>query len=200
MIHGLVDNPLIFTVKDLERMLSVSRVHFIECSGNSGSEHAGRPQNTPELSHGLVSCSEWTGVRLSALLERVGVKPNASWVLAEGADACRLARSIPIEKALDDILVAYGQNGEALRSEQGYPLRLVVPGWEGNVNIKWLRRLQLIDQPAMTRDEASSYTDPLPDGKARRFTFVMEAKSVITGPAGGQRLEFPGFYEITGLA
>lgn len=200
LVHGLVDNPLIFTMKDLERMRSVSRVHFIECAGNSGSEHEGRPRNTPQLSHGLLSCSEWTGIPLSALLEQTGLKPSARWVLAEGADACRLARSLPIEKALDDIIVAYGQNGEALRPEQGYPLRLVVPGWEGNVNVKWLRSIQLINQPAMTRDEAASYTDLLPDGKARQFTFAMEAKSVITRPAGGQKLDGRGFYEITGLA
>jgi sulfane dehydrogenase subunit SoxC len=187
-------------MKDMERMSSVSRVHFIECAGNSSSEQAARPRGTPQLSHGLLSCSEWTGVRLSALLDRVGIKPSARWILAEGADACRHARSIPMEKALDDVIVAYGQNGEALRPEQGYPLRLLVPGWEGNVNVKWLRSLQVIDQPAMTRDEAATYTDPLPDGKARQFTFVMEAKSVITRPAGGQRLNGPGVYEITGLA
>jgi sulfane dehydrogenase subunit SoxC len=200
LVDGLVENPLIFTMKDLERMLSVSRIHFIECAGNSGSEHLGQPRDTPQRSHGLVSCAEWTGVPLSTLLEQVGVKPAGRWVLAEGADACRLARSIPIEKALDDIVVAYGQNGEALRPEQGYPLRLVVPGWEGNVNIKWLSRLEVIDQPAMTRDEAAYYTDPLPSGKARQFTFVMEAKSLITRPAGGQKLDEPGFYEIIGLA
>lgn len=128
------------------------------------------------------------------------MKTNATWLVAEGADASRLARSLPLSKALDDVLVAYGQNGEALRPEQGYPLRLVVPGWEGNINIKWLGRVELVDQPYMTRDEAASYTDFLPDGKARWFTFVMEAKSVITRPAGGQTLDGPGFYEITGLA
>jgi sulfane dehydrogenase subunit SoxC len=121
-------------------------------------------------------------------------------MLAEGADACRMARSIPIEKALDDVLVAYGQNGEAIRPEQGYPVRLVVPGWEGNINIKWLRRLHVSDQPFMTREESSSYTDLLPDGTARMFSFVMEAKSLITRPAGEQTLAGPGFYEITGLA
>ena len=200
LIHGLVDVPMIFTGQDLERMDSVSHIHFIECSGNSGSEHAGRPGATPQLSHGLLSCSEWTGVRLSTLLNQVGIKPSAGWLLAEGADACRHARSIPMDKALADVIVAYGQNGEALRPEQGYPLRLLVPGWEGNVNVKWLRSIQLINEPAMTKDEAATYTDPLPNGKARQFTFVMEAKSVITRPAGGQKLNVPGFYEITGLA
>jgi sulfane dehydrogenase subunit SoxC len=200
LIDGLVETPLIFSMKELQRMPSVSRIHFIECAGNSGSEQAGQPRDTPQKSHGLVSCAEWTGVPLSFLLNKVGIKPQAKWLYAEGADACRLARSIPLEKALDDIIVAYGQNGEALRPEQGYPLRLVVPGWEGNVNIKWLRRLQLIDRPAMTKDEAASYTDLLPDGKARQFTFVMEAKSVITRPAGGQRLDGPGVYEVNGFA
>jgi sulfane dehydrogenase subunit SoxC len=200
LIDGLVETPLIFSMKDLERMPSVSRVHFVECAGNSGSEHAGEPRDTPQKSHGLVSCAEWTGVPLSTLLNKVGVKPRAKWIYAEGADACRLARSIPLEKAMDDIIVAYGQNGEALRPEQGYPLRLVVPGWEGNINIKWLQRLALVDQPAMTKDEAASYTDLLPNGTARQFTFVMEAKSVITRPAGGQVLEGRGFYEISGLA
>jgi DMSO/TMAO reductase YedYZ molybdopterin-dependent catalytic subunit len=125
---------------------------------------------------------------------------RAKWILAEGADACKMQRSIPLEKAMDDIIVAYGQNGEALRPEQGYPLRLVIPGWEGNSNVKWLRRLKLVDQPYMTRDETSKYTDPMPDGTARQFTFVMEAKSVVTFPSGGQKLAGAGWYEITGLA
>jgi sulfane dehydrogenase subunit SoxC len=185
---------------EIRRMPSVSRAHFMECAGNSLEEHQGKPQETPQRSHGLASCTEWTGVRLSTLLDEVGVKPEARWILAEGVDAGRLARSLPIEKAMDDAIVSYGQNGEALRPEQGYPLRLVVPGWEGNVNIKWLHRLHILDQPAMTAHETGSYTDLLPSGKARQFTFVMEAKSVITRPAGGQRLNGRGFYEITGLA
>lgn len=200
LIDGLVDTPLLFSMKDLERMPSVSRVHFIECAGNSGSEQAGEPRDTPQKSHGLVSCAEWSGVPLSVLLNKVGLKPRAKWIYAEGADACRLARSIPLEKAMDDIIVAYGQNGEALRPEQGYPLRLVVPGWEGNINIKWLQRLALVDQPVMTKDEAATYTDLLPSGKARQFTFVMEAKSVITRPAGGQIIDGRGLYEVSGLA
>ncbi len=200
LLDGLVERPVLFSFKELLRLPSVTRVHFVECAGNSSSEHAGRPQETPQKSHGLVSCAEWTGVPLCALFDYAGVKPGAKWVYAEGADACRLARSLPIKKALDDVMVAYGQNGEALRPEQGYPVRLLVPGWEGNVSVKWLRRLLLTDGPVMARDEAASYTDLLPDGKARRFTFVMEAKSVITRPAGGQRLEGPGPYEITGLA
>jgi len=200
LIHGMVERPLIFTIDDLRRLPSVSRICFIECSGNSHFGWGVRDTRTVQESHGLVSCSEWTGVRLSLLLAEVGVRPGAKWILAEGADACKMQRSIPLEKAMDDILVAYGQNGEALRPEQGYPLRLVIPGFEGNTNVKWLRRLKVVDQPMMTRDETAKYTDPMPDGTARQFTFVMEAKSVVTFPSGGQKLAGPGFYEITGLA
>jgi sulfane dehydrogenase subunit SoxC len=185
---------------DLRRLPSTSRVHFLECARNSGGEQVGRPGATPQRSHGLLSCSEWTGVTLRILLQEAGIKPNATWIVAEGSDAIRLARSIPMEKALDDVLVAFGQNGEALRPEQGYPVRLIVPGWEGNVNIKWLGRIHVVDQPYMSAYETAGYTDLMPDGKARQFTFVMEAKSVITRPAGGQKLSSPGFYEITGLA
>jgi sulfane dehydrogenase subunit SoxC len=200
MIHGLVERPLIFTMEDLHRLPSVSRIHFLECAGNSGGEQVGRIGADPQRSHGLLSCSEWTGVPLRTLLKETGLQAKATWIVAEGADAGRLARSIPLAKALDDVLVAYGQNGEALRPEQGYPLRLVVPGWEGNVNIKWLGRIHVVDQPYMTPYETAAYTDLMPDGKARQFTFVMEAKSVITRPAGGQELPGPGFYEVTGLA
>ncbi len=184
----------------LRRLPAVSRIHFIECGGNAGREHRGQPGATAQQSHGLVSCSEWTGVRLRTLLREVGLSSSARWVLAEGADAGRHARSIPIQKAIDDVLVAYGQNGEALRPEQGYPLRLLVPGWEGNVSVKWLRRLHVLDQPMMSRDEAASYTDLLPDGKARQFSFEMESNSVITSPSGGQHLSGVGAYEISGLA
>ncbi len=201
LVHGLIEKPLVFTMDDLRRFSSVSRIHFIECAGNSGAEQAGNPQATPQLSAGLLSCTEWTGVPLSALLNAAVLKPEAKWIVAEGADACLMARSIPIEKALDDILVAYSQNGEALRPEQGYPVRLVVPGWEGNINVKWLHRIHVLDQPSMTRDETSHYTDLMPDGKAQIFTFPMEAKSIITRPAGGQKLSHgPGVYEVTGLA
>ncbi len=200
LIHGLVDRPLVFTMQDLLRFPAVSRFHFIECAGNSGEEQAGTPGADPQQSHGLVSGSQWTGVPLRLLLEQAGIRRGAEWVLAEGMDACRMARSIPLDKALDDVLVAYGQNGGALRPEQGYPLRLVVPGWEGNVNVKWLGRLHVREGPAMTREEAVVYTDLMPDGTARHFTFVMEAKSVITRPAGGQRLATRGWQQITGLA
>lgn len=200
LVHGLVEQPLFFSVDDLKRFPAVSRFHFIECAGNSGREHLGQPGETVQISHGLLSNSEWTGVPLRTLLNEVGVRAQARWIVAEGADAARLDRSIPLAKAIDDVLVAYAQNGEPLRPAQGYPLRLVVPGWEGNVNIKWLGRLELTDGPAMTRDEAAYYTDLLADGRARQFTFMMEAKSVITRPSGGQKLGAAGPYEIEGLA
>jgi sulfane dehydrogenase subunit SoxC len=137
---------------------------------------------------------------LNVLLGEAGVKSSARWIVAEGADASRHTRSIPIDKALDDVLVAYGQNGEAVRPEQGYPLRLVVPGWEGNVNVKWLSQIRVVDMPVMSRSETAKYVDLMPDGTSWQFSFVMEAKSVITRPAGGQSLPGPGAYEITGLA
>lgn len=200
LLHGLVERPLKFSMDELRRFPSVSRVHFIECAGNAGREHRGNPGPTVQLSHGLVSCSEWSGVLLGTLLREAGLKDSARWIVAEGADASRHSRSIPVSKALDDVIVAYGQNGEAVRPEQGYPLRLVVPGWEGNVSVKWLHRLHVTDQPAMSRDEAASYTDLRPDGRARQFSFEMETNSVITRPSGGQRLAGAGFYEISGLA
>jgi sulfane dehydrogenase subunit SoxC len=199
LIHGLVDRPTIFTLEELKRLPSESHIYFVECSGNSSTEWGTKPSPTVQLSHGLASCSEWTGVRLSLLLKELSVQKEAKWLLAEGADPCKMQRSLPIDKAFDDILVAWGQNGEALRPEQGYPLRLVVPGFEGNVNVKWLRRIEVTDQPTMTRDETSHYTDLMPDGTARQFTLMMEAKSVITHPSGGQKLQ-PGFCEISGLA
>jgi sulfane dehydrogenase subunit SoxC len=200
LLDGLVERPLVFTVKELRRFPSVSRIHFVECAGNSGREHEGRPGETVQKSHGLLSNTEWTGVLVKTLLNEAGLKPMARWIVAEGADASKLSRSLPLDKALDDVLVAYGQNGEALRPEQGYPLRLIVPGWEGNVNIKWVDRIMATEEPFMTRDEAASYTDLMPDGKARWFTFVMEAKSVITRPSGEQVLDGHGSYEIAGLA
>lgn len=200
LVHGLVDRPTVFTMKDLKRLPSVSVTRFVECSGNGGSEWKLPGAPSAMLSHGLSSCSVWTGVPLRLVFEELGVKPEAKWFIAEGADACRMARSLPLEKAMDDALLAYAQNGEALRPAQGYPLRLLAPGWEGNVNVKWLHILKLTDQPYMTRDETSKYTDLLPDGKARQFTFALEAKSLITSPSGGQAIDDLGFVEIRGLA
>jgi sulfane dehydrogenase subunit SoxC len=199
-IHGLVERPLVLTMDDIRRLPSVSRIHFLECGGNSGGEWGAKTGPDVQRSSGLASCSEWTGVPLRLVLDEVGLKPNASWIIAEGADACRMQRSVPIVKALDDAMLAYGQNGEPLRPSQGFPLRLLTPGWEGNVQVKWLRRLHVTDQPYMTRDETSKYSDLMPDGKARIFTLTQEAKSVITFPSGGQSLPGPGLYELTGLA
>jgi sulfane dehydrogenase subunit SoxC len=200
-IHGLVDRPLVFTVDEIRRMPSVSRIYFLECSGNSGSEWRGEStESDVQRVHGLTSCSEWTGVSVAALLRECGIQPSATWLLAEGADAGKHARSIPIKKAMDDALVAYAQNGEPIRPEQGYPLRLFLPGWEGNANVKWLRRLKALDQAAMTREETSKYTDLMPDGTARQFTFDMEPKSLITRPSGGDTLASMGLYELTGIA
>ncbi|WP_244483601.1 sulfite dehydrogenase [Methylobacterium sp. Leaf91] len=198
-IHGLVERPLVLTMDDLVRMPSVSRIHFLECSGNTPWLGA-KPTWTLQDSHGLLSCAEWTGVELATLLDEVGVKPGAAWILAEGADAAGMTRSIPLDLARDGAILAYAQNGERLRPEQGYPLRLFVPGVEGNLSIKWLRRLKVGDQPFQTREETSKYTDLMPDGSARQFTFAMEAKSVITSPSGGEQLRSPGFREIRGLA
>lgn len=199
LIHGMVDRPTIFTMQDLKRLPSVSRIHFLECSGNTGAEWGSKPAPTAQASHGLASCSEWTGVPLSLLLTEAGAQKDAKWIVVEGADACKMQRSLPMAKAMDDILVAWGQNGEALRPEQGYPLRLFVPGWEGNVNVKWLRRIEVAEEPAMARDETAKYTDLMADGTAHMFTFAMGAKSLITYPSGGQKIQ-PGFCEITGLA
>ena len=200
IVHGMVEKPLIFAMDDLRRFPSVSRVCFLECSGNTQNWGAPNPELTVQDTHGLLSCCEWTGVPLATILAEAGVKPEAKWMLAEGADAAAMTRSIPIEKALDDALLAYAQNGERLRPEQGYPLRLLLPGYEGNANVKWLRRLKLAAEPFQTREETSKYTMLMPDGVARQFNFVMHAKSVITFPSGGQRLGSAGFCEISGLA
>jgi sulfane dehydrogenase subunit SoxC len=200
LIHGLVERPVLLTMDEIKRLPSVSRIYFLECSGNTQSEWRAPGLPTVQGTHGLTSCAEWTGVSLALLLREAGVRKGAAWLIAEGADATGNERSIPLAKAMDDVLVAYGQNGEALRPENGYPLRLIVPGWEGNVSIKWLRRLTVVDRPYMTRMETVEHAGLMPDGKARRFMFVMEAKSVITSPSGGQRLPGPGFYEIRGLA
>lgn len=201
LLHGLVQQPLVYSMDDLKHFPSVTQVHFVECSGNGRSEYSAALGQTPQVSHGLASCSEWTGVPAAALLKEAGVKPEAKWVIAEGADPCHLTRSIPMAKIMDDALLVYAQNGEAIRPEQGYPVRLLLPGYEGNTNIKWLRRLMLAAEPAMTTHETAYYTDLLPNGKARQFSLDLEAKSVITRPSGGQKLMYgPGAYEITGIA
>ncbi len=203
LIHGMVDRPMTFSVAELKRFPSVSRICFIECSGNGSLGYSDgdlRTDVTPQELDGLLSTSEWTGVPLTTLLREVGVRDGASWMLAEGGDAAKLARSIPLGKALDDAMVVYAQNGEAVRPGQGYPIRLLLPGWEGNAQVKWLRRLEIGDQPWQTREETSKYTDPLPGGVARQFSFVLDAKSLITFPAYPYALPDRGWWEISGLA
>ncbi len=196
LIHGMVDKPMVFTLRDLKRFPSFSRICFLECSGNF---RGNRPTLTPQDICGLTSQSEWTGVLLSTLLRETGLRPKASWFLAEGGDAAVMTRSIPLKKGLEDGLIAYAQNGEALRPQHGYPFRLFLPGWEGNTSVKWLRRLELSDQPFMTREETSKYTEGIKDGKIRQFSFDMDARSIITFPAYPQVVE-KGWIEIRGLA
>jgi sulfane dehydrogenase subunit SoxC len=200
LIHGLVDRPLLFTIADVERLPSTSRIAFLECSGNTWDGWREPQDFSVQDTHGLMSTSEWTGVKLSTLLEAVGIRREAKWILAEGSDAAGLDRSVPLsDEVLNEAMICYGQNGEALRPEQGYPLRLVLPGFEGNINVKWLRRLKLGPAPFMTRWETAKYTDLMPDGNAYQFSLVMDAKSVITYPSGKQRIQ-RGFHEISGLA
>ncbi len=200
MIHGMVKRPLLLTMDELKRFPTESRIYFMECPANGGMEWRGAQMQGVQFTHGMVHCCEWTGVKLSALMNEVGVTPAAKWMLAEGADAAAMTRSIPIEKALDDVIVAWSQNGERLRPENGYPVRLIVPGWQGNLNVKWLRRLKFSDQPWETREETSKYTDLMPDGRARQFNYVLEAKSVITHPCPENPIRGRGFYEVSGLA
>jgi sulfane dehydrogenase subunit SoxC len=197
LVHGLVERPMVFTLGDLKRLPSVSMIRFLECSGNFGrnAPETARPQEICPL----TSQSEWTGVPLSVLFREVGVLPQASWFLAEGMDASVMTRSVPLEKGLDDAIIAYGQNGEALRPANGYPARLFLPGWEGNASVKWIRRIELSDGPFMTREETSKYTDPLKGERARQFSFVMDARSLITFPAHPRRID-PGWTEIRGFA
>ena len=200
MINGLVDTPMVFTMDDLMRMPSVSRMHFLECGANTALEWGNSAVPTVQYTHGMLSGSEWTGVPLSLLLERAGYNNKAGYILAEGADGSSMTRTINMENALDDVLVAYGQNGEMLRPEQGYPLRLVVPGVQGVSWVKWLRRIEVGDKPYAAKDETSHYVDLMPDGMQRQYTAIQEAKSVITSPSGGQKLMNKGYYCITGLA
>lgn len=201
VIHGRVRRPLSFTVDALLRYPTVSRVQFLECSGNSAANWAQEaPQATCGALHGLLSCSEWTGVPLSILLAEAGVDSGADWLMAEGADAAAMSRSVPIAKAMDDAMIALYQNGERIRPEQGYPMRLFLPGFEGNMSVKWLRRINVTTGPTMARDETSKYTDTLADGKSLMFTFPMGVKSIITSPSFGLAMQGAGVYEITGIA
>jgi sulfane dehydrogenase subunit SoxC len=197
LIHGMVERPTIFTLADLKRFPAVSRVHFLECSGNLN--RTAPKDTTPGQLAGLTSTSEWTGVPLSTLFREVGAHSKATWFLAEGSDAAVMTRSVPVAKANDDALIAYGQNGEALRPEQGYPARLFLPGWEGNANVKWIRRIELSDRPFMTREETSKYTEPFADETARMFSLLMDARSLITYPAYPVTLT-RGWVDINGIA
>ena len=195
MLHGLVEKPLIFTLEELMRLPRVNRIYFLECAANSGMEWRGAQLNGCQYTHGMVHCVQYTGVPLKVLLEQAGLKPNAKWIMAEGGDAAAMNRSIPMSKALDDCIVAYRMNGEMLRPEQGYPVRLVVPGWEGNVWVKWLRRIKVGDQPWFTREETAKYTDLLENGKARQFTWVDGCQighhlAVAAGAGEAERLQY----------
>ncbi|MFT4649946.1 MAG: sulfane dehydrogenase subunit SoxC [Polaribacter sp.] len=200
MVHGLVDQPLIFSMDDLVRFPAESRIYFLECAANSGMEWRGAQLNGVQYTHGMVHCVQYTGIPLKTLLDECGIKTAGKWLLAEGGDSAGMSRSIPIDKALEDCFVAYSMNGERLRTEQGYPLRLVVPGWEGNTWVKWLRRIEIGDQPWYHREETSKYTDLLENGKAREFTWVMDTKSVITSPSPELPLRRGGRQLIKGLA
>ena len=201
VIHGLVKQPLVYTLDSLSRYPMVTRTHFLECSGNSAPMFSSEPlQVTAQAIHGLVSNAEWTGVLLSTLLEETGIDPKATWLLAEGADAPSLHRSVPIKKALDDAMIALYQNGERIQPGNGYPMRLLLPGYQGNMNVKYVRRIKLIDQPAMSFFESKTYSQILPTGKMWLFHFTQEVKSFITHPSFGHALQGPGFYEISGVA
>jgi len=200
-IHGLVKQPMVFTLEALARYPKVSRISFVECGGNSAPLFSKDPvQANVQAIHGLLSCSEWTGVKLSTLLDETGIDPKAKWFIAEGADGPSMNRSIPLAKALDDAMIALYQNGERIAPSNGYPMRLLVPGYEGNMNVKWLHRIKLVEAPVMAINETMQYTILRPDGKAWQFYFPMEVKSFITSPSPGLTLQGPGYYEISGLA
>jgi sulfane dehydrogenase subunit SoxC len=201
LIHGLVKRPLTFSLEALARYPMTSRIAFIECSGNSAAMFAKEPAaGGAQGIHGLVSCAEWSGVMLSVLLGEAGVDPKARWLLAEGADAAGMSRSVPLAKAFDDAMIALYQNGERIRPSNGYPMRLLLPGFEGNMNVKWLRRLKLTEAPTMTKDETSKYSILLKDGRVAQLVFAMDVKSVITQPSPGLNMAAAGLYEISGLA
>jgi len=198
MVHGMTQKDMLFTVDELRQFPCESKIYFMECSGN--------PSFLPPWGKtaaqvaGLVSCGQWTGVPLRTVLEYVGLKPGAKWVVAEGADGAGMTRSLPMQKCLDDVLLVFSQNGERLRPEQGYPLRLFAPGFEGNTCVKWLRRLHVTDRPVHAREETGKYTDLMADGRARQFSFIMECKSIITSPSGTHTLTRRGLHEMRGIA
>jgi len=201
LIHGLVKQPQVFTLDALLRYPLHSRPAFVECGGNSAPLFSPKPiQADLQALHGLSSCAEWTGVKLSILLEECGIDPSAKWMIAEGGDAPHLMRSVPLSKGQDDAMIALFQNGEPLMPGNGYPMRLLLPGWEGNLNIKFVRRIKLTTEPAMSFWESQVYTEPMPKGKSYNFTFINEVKSFITRPSPGLDLKQPGIYELSGIA
>ncbi len=200
MINGLVEKPLVFTMDDIRRMPRMSRICFLECAANTGMEWRGPQLNGCQFTHGMIHNVMYTGVPLKVLLDEAGLRPNAKWLMLEGGDAAGMNRSLPIEKALSDVMLAFAMNGEALRPEQGYPLRAVVPGWEGNLWVKWLRRIEAGDKPWAAREETARYTDLLADGRARQYTFVMDAKSVVTNPSPQAPLKYRGRNVLSGFA
>jgi sulfane dehydrogenase subunit SoxC len=201
LIHGLVERATVFTLDDLRRLPSVSRTCFLECSGNGRTAYkTPKREMTAQAVDGMTSNGEWTGVPLAILFHEVGVRRGASWFRAEGGDASRLSRSVPVEKALDDAIIAYAYNGEPLRPANGYPARLLLPGYEGNACIKWVRRIELAQDPGMFRDETSKYTDPLANGTARQFSLVMDVKSIITSPGYPSTLVPNAWTQISGIA
>ena len=201
MVMGMVREAKVYTMDDLLRLPAVSHMHFIECGANTGMEWGNVAVPTVQYTHGMLSCCEFTGVKLSTLLDDCGFdRKNGKFVLAEGADGSSLTRTISMDRALDDVMVAWAMNGEMLRPENGYPLRLVAPGIQGVSWVKWLRRIEVGDQPWATKDEALHYVDLMPDGTMRQYSSIQECKSVITTPSGGQTLLDKGFHNITGLA
>lgn len=201
VIHGMVDRALSFSLDALARYPMVSRIQFLECSGNSGASIAPEPvQQSCGTIHGLVAASEWGGVPLSVLLDEAGLKRGAKWIVADGADSVVMSRSVPLDKIMDDAIVALYQNGERLRPANGYPMRLFLPGWEGNASVKWLRTIKVMDRPAMSKDETSKYSDLNDEGIATLFTFPMGVKSVITSPSHGMTMGPAGTYQVSGIA
>jgi len=182
MIHGLLEKPLVLTMEELKRYPSVTRTHFIECPANGGPEWRNPQFPSIQFSKGFMSCAQWTGVYLKDIIKDLGLKPNARWMLAEGGDSSHMGRTVPIDKVLDDAMIVWGQNGEALRPEQGYPIRLLVPGWEGNLCVKWLARLEFASEPFYCKEETAKYTALTPSGKAIQHFYVNEVNSVITSP------------------
>jgi len=200
LVHGAVVRPVFLTMRDILRYPSTTRIAFIECAGNTSQEWNAPSGRTVSETHGLASCAEWTGVPLRTILEDVGAQATARWLLAEGADGASYDRSIPRDLAESEALVVYAQNGEMLRPEQGYPLRLLLPGLSGNASVKWLSRIALMEAPVYSREDTARYSEDLPDGRVRPFVFELGPKSVITTPSGGMRLDDHGTYQIVGFA